>query len=134
MTGFGRRKAAYTTGEKRKSQRRKANSQAFVETPASRQVVTVDDYSATGAKLTGTSPPPSRRDVCLNINGLVIFGTIVWRKENSFGFKFDQSLNDFNSSDLQNALYEAQILGYEFDRDTILKEIANKSSDSGAKD
>lgn len=131
---FGRRKAAFTTGEKRKSERRKANSQAFIETPASRQMVTVEDYSETGARLSGTSPPPARRDLFLNINGLVIFGTIVWRRENSFGFKFDQNLNDFDSADLQNALDDARIFAREFDRETVLKEMANKQPDSAAKD
>lgn len=131
---FGRRQKTFITGEKRRSERRKANVQAFVDTPASRQVVIVEDYSATGARLTGTSSPPSRRDVCLNINGLVIFGTIAWRRGNSFGLKFDQSLNYFDSTDLQNALEEARIFGREFDRESILKEMANKQPDAGAQD
>lgn len=131
---FGRKKVAFTTGENLKSERRKANSQAVVKIPASRHMVIVDDYYATGARLSGTSPPPSRRDVCLNINGLVIFGTIVWRRENSFGFKFDQNLNDFDSAELQNALDEARIFAREFDRENVLKEMANKPSESGKKD
>lgn len=59
---------------------------------------------------------------------------IVWRRENSFGFKFDQNLNDFDSADLQNAVDEARSFACEFDRETVLKEMANKPSDPGAKD
>jgi hypothetical protein len=131
---FGRKKPAFTACEKRKHERRKVKSQAFIETPASRQLVTVEDYSATGAKLSGTCPPPSRREVCLNINGLVIFGKIVWRRGNSFGFNFDPGLNNFDSAELQNALYEARIFGREFDRETVLRELSNKQSDCAAKD
>lgn len=131
---FGRKKPAFTAGEKRKHERRKVKSHAFIETPASRQLVTVEDYSATGARLSGTCPPPSRREVCLNINGLVIFGKIVWRRGNSFGFNFDPGLNDFDSAELQNALYEARIFGREFDRETVLRELSNKQSDCAAKD
>jgi hypothetical protein len=58
----------------------------------------------------------------------------MWRRDNSFGFKFDKSLNDFNSTDLQEALDEARISGREFNRETVLEELANKPSDSVAKD
>jgi hypothetical protein len=126
VTGFGRRQAAITTREKRRSERQKANSPAFVETPASRQTVTVVDFSATGARLISSSTPPSRRDVCLNVNGLTIFGTIAWRRGNSFGLKFEESLNEIDPSEFQRALDEAQFFDRNFDRESVLKDLANK--------
>jgi len=130
VTRFGRKKSAMTQQrEKRKSERVPIKSPAFVETPASRQSVTVVDYSATGVRLTSSSPPPSRRDVCLNINGLAIFGTIAWRRDNCFGIKFEESLNDFEPAELEAALEEAQVYGREFDREAVLKELANKEPD-----
>ncbi|MDC8755961.1 PilZ domain-containing protein [Erythrobacter sp. sf7] len=131
MTRFGRRKSAISPREKRRSERLKANSPAFVETPASRQTVTVIDYSATGVRLISSSPPPSRRDVCLNVNGLAIFGTIAWRWDKSFGIKFEETLNDFDPAELQKALEEAQIFGREFDREAVLSELANMDADEG---
>lgn len=132
MTHFGRRQTAITANQKRKYERLEANSSAFVDTPASRQPVTVVNYSPTGVGLTGSSPPPLRRDVCLNINGLAIFGAIAWRRGNSFGLKFEEGLNEFDPADLQKALEEARLFDREFDREAVLKELANKLSHASA--
>lgn len=135
MTGFGRKKYTLTPHEKRRSPRSKACAPAVVETPASRDTVTIVDFSATGARLVGSSPPPSRRDVWLSVNGLALFGTIAWRKDNYFGFKFDDSVNELDPAKIQQAFREAEIHGGQFDRDAVLRQLANKpSSSSDAKD
>lgn len=126
MTRFGRRRSAMITREKRRAERSKANAPAIVETPASRLAVTVVDFSATGARLTVAASPPSRQDVCLNINGLALFGTIAWRKDNSFGIKFEESVKAFHPEEIQRALNEAELLGRDFDRESVLQELANK--------
>jgi hypothetical protein len=126
VTHFGRRRFAITPNEKRRFERLKVNAPALVETPGSRLAVTIVDYSATGARAITTSPPPWRRDVCLHVNGLALFSTIVWRKDYSLGLKFDSNLSAFELAELQAALIEAESIGRHFDRESVLRELANK--------
>ncbi|WP_296722783.1 PilZ domain-containing protein [Erythrobacter sp.] len=138
MTVFGRRRSALAPREKRRAERAKANAPAFVETPASRDTVTVVDFSATGARVIGSSPPPSRQDVWLNVNGLALFGTIVWRKDNSFGVRFEPSMNECDPSELSEAIQKAEFYAGAFDREAVLQgilmNVVNTSSDEEAAD
>lgn len=123
MTGFGRRRSALAPREKRRAKRAKANAPAFVETPASRDTVTLVDFSATGARVIGSSPPPSRQDVWLNVNGLALFGTIIWRKDYSFGVRFEHTMNDCRLSEINKAIQQAETYAGNFDREAVLQEI-----------
>ncbi|MEQ5789301.1 PilZ domain-containing protein [Erythrobacter sp. NFXS35] len=128
MSGFGRKRSALAPREKRRAERLKASSPAFVETPASREAVTVVDFSATGARVIGSCLPPSRRDVWLNVDGLALFGTIVWRKDYCFGIRFDESVNQYNPDDVKRALEQAELYATSFDREAVLQEILRNTS------
>ena len=130
MTGFGRRRSAIMAREKRRSDRSKVYAPAHIDTPASRQVVTVIDISPTGAQLMGSAPPPSRPDVCLNINGLIVYATIAWRKDNRFGVKFEESEVQLDPTTIRQAILDAEINGRNFDREAALRELANKPDDN----
>jgi hypothetical protein len=51
----------------------------------------LDDLSQTGACVTvAGTPPPIGDDAVLMVNGLEAFGTVVWRRETSFGLCFEE--------------------------------------------
>ena len=126
MSGFGRKNLNTDRREKRRAERVHAQAPAHVETPASRDAVTIADFSSSGARLLTSGLPPSRRDVFLDVNGLRLYGTIIWRRDNSFGLRFEETLPDCNLDELRNALEEASLYGGHFDRDTVLAVLANK--------
>lgn len=127
MSGFGQKKMVREMQEKRRSKRSKARALATVHTPASTEPVTVVDVSESGARLIGSPPRPSRRDVQLRVNGLTMFGTVAWRKEDSFGLEFDQSLNEYGSNEIHRAVREAGAASPEFDREAVLQELQNQA-------
>jgi len=126
MTRFGRKKANPALREKRRAERSSAGVIADVETPASREPVTIVDISAGGARLLSSNTPPARQDVQLNVNGLSVFGAIVWRKDNSFGLRFEDSLNDHGSDEIQQAVKDAEAERSAFDRESVLEKLANQ--------
>jgi hypothetical protein len=88
--------------------------------------VTIIDISASGAQISGSKPAPTRPDVQIKVNGLALFGTIAWRKNNSFGIKFDQLLNELEPSEIHCAIQEAKFELSAFDREAALQELVNK--------
>ena len=53
----------------------------------------LDDLSQTGAKITvDQTPPPLGDDAVLMVNGVEAFGTVVWRRGNSFGLCFETAM------------------------------------------
>lgn len=126
MTRFGRKKAKPTLHEKRRAERSSAGVTADVETPASRKPVTIVDISAGGARLLSSNSPPSRQDVQLNVNGLSVFGSIVWRKDNFFGLRFEEELNEHGSDEIQQAVQDAEAERSTFDRESVLQKLVNQ--------
>ena len=53
----------------------------------------LDDLSQTGAKITVDQiPPPLGDDAVLMVNGVEAFGTVIWRRGNSFGLCFEDAM------------------------------------------
>lgn len=127
MSCFGKRNSLRVVGEKRRAARSKANAPAIVQTTASQLKATIVDISATGARLIATDHPPSRQDVQLYVNGLWIFGRIVWRRGKAFGLKFDEDLHDYSSSEIHEAVEEATALNHDFDREAVLAPLLNET-------
>jgi hypothetical protein len=134
MTRFGRKKTKPVIREKRRTERSSADVIADVETPASREPVTILDISAGGARLLSSSTPTSRRDVQLSVNGLSVFGAIVWRKENCFGLRFDDALNEYGPDEIQQAVKDAEVKTSAFDREAVLQKLANQPATKAKRD
>ena len=126
MLHFGRKKTNPALREKRRTERSSSSAIADIETPSSREPVTIIDISAGGARLLGSNTPPSRQDVRLNVNGLSVFGAIIWRKDNFFGLRFDDTLNEHGSDEIYQAIKDAEVERSAFDRETVLQKLANK--------
>ena len=128
MTGFGRKQAvriAPRGAEKRSSRRSPANVPATLDTPGSRERVTILDFSPGGACLDGPSPPASGRLARLRVNGIVMFGAVVWRKAAAFGLRFDETLNADEVNALRGAAQEAEEQKGTQDRDLVLQPLSN---------
>jgi len=130
MPHFGRKKIHASQIEKRKAERSSAGVVADVQTPASREPVTIVDISASGARLKSSNYPPSRQDVQLNVNGLAVFGSIVWRRDNLFGLRFDQALNEYSPEEIQEAVKTAEAERDPFDREAALQSLLNQPTKS----
>jgi len=53
----------------------------------------LDDLSQSGACVTvAGTPPPVGDDLVLLVNGVEAFGTVVWRRDSSFGLSFEQQM------------------------------------------
>ena len=126
MTRFGRKKTNLALREKRRAERSSVGVIGDVETPASREPVTIVDISAGGARLRSANSPPSRQDVQLNVNGLSVFGSVVWRKDNHFGLRFEYALNEHGSDEIQQAVKDAEVERSPFDRESVLQKLANQ--------
>ncbi|MDC8755936.1 PilZ domain-containing protein [Erythrobacter sp. sf7] len=67
---------------------------AVVMTTASRMSAVMIDISSSGAGLAGCVPPQRGRDVQLRVGGYTLFGQVVWRRDETFGVKFEEALTD----------------------------------------
>jgi hypothetical protein len=126
MMGFGQKMRSGTSGNKRRAERSKTFASAIIETPASRHHVTIVDISQYGARISGTMPSVARRELRIKVNGIDLFGTVAWRKDNSLGIKFEEILSDHNSSEICQAVRAAEAYSRQFDREASLQALANR--------
>ena len=50
----------------------------------------VDNLSLTGASVSiGSHAPPVGNDAVLIVNGIEVFGTVIWHKDTHFGLQFE---------------------------------------------
>ena len=129
---FGKRQPALANHEKRRAARSSVNAPAVVQTTAFHLQTTIVNISATGARLIAEDRPPPRQDVLLVVNGIDLFGKIVWRRNNAFGIKFEDDLHDYSPDEILQAVKEASIPIYEFDRDVILANLVNQEPSANA--
>lgn len=123
--GFGRKMRVSPFGEKRKAHRSPAWATALVETPASRHRLAITDISSSGARVSGIVPVTSRRDLRIRVNGIDVFGIVAWRKDNSFGFKFEEILSGHDPSEISRVVIAAEYEDKIFDRDVALRSLLN---------
>jgi hypothetical protein len=131
---FGRKKLEQVVREKRRAIRSKTNAPAIIQTAASQYKVKISDISATGARLIAFDAPPSRQDVQLFVNGLRLFGRIVWRRGEAFGIQFDERLHDYTYAEILEAVEEARDQNCDFDREATLSVLLNKELGSEESD
>ncbi len=62
------------------------------------------------------------------VNGIWLFGRIVWRKEKAFGIKFEEEMSDYTPAELREVVEQASTHSGEFDREAVLSELVNKQS------
>lgn len=115
-----------TSGNKRKIERSRTFASSIVETPASRHHVTIVDISQYGARIIGAMPSVGRRELRIRVNGIDLFGIVAWRKDDSFGIKFEEILSDHNSSEICQAVLAAEAYSGQFDREASLQSLANR--------
>lgn len=126
MIGFGQRTRTSTSGTKRKAERSKTFASAIVETPASRHDMTIIDISPYGARVSGTLRSVTRRELRVRVNEVDLFGTVVWRKDDMIGLRFDEILSNHNTSEICQAVLAAEAYSRQFDREASLQALANR--------
>lgn len=66
------------------------------------------DISAGGAQLSDCAPPQRGRDIQVRIAGHTLFGGVVWRKDESFGVKFEEALGEVEQASINAAIEQAK--------------------------
>jgi PilZ domain len=70
----------------------------------------VVDVSATGARLQGANLPKSTEELFLTVDGVVVFGTVAWERDDERGVAFNAPLKDIDESRLRKKVAQAQRL------------------------
>lgn len=88
MPVFGRRGG----GGRRSSPRSLTPIDVVVWTRTSTYRASVEDLSCTGIGLRGESLPPKWSEASLSLEGIKLFGTVVWSARDACGISFDEPL------------------------------------------
>ena len=128
---FGKRGSEAGVREKRRATRLNANAPAVVQTTAYQLSATIVNISSSGARLIAQDRPPPRQDVQVIVNGLYLFGRIAWRRDKAFGVRFDEGSHGYTPDQIYQAVEEANVPNYEFDRDVILSSLINRDPVEG---
>ena len=108
MTDFGKRHEKSAVSDRRRTSRTPVSAGAIVMTTASRLSAVLVDISEGGAQLTGCLPPQRGRDVQIRIAGHTLFGGIAWRKDETFGVKFEEALGHHELAMIDTAIMQAK--------------------------
>jgi hypothetical protein len=81
-------------GGRRIAKRVRAPLITVVATVKETRSAIVDDLSATGARLHGSSLPEPGEDLLMTVEGVVAFGTVAWADGDQRGVAFDTPLAD----------------------------------------
>lgn len=113
MTGFGRKvvEEPYAANDKRLKNRSIVSLPGNLDTTTARNSVTLVDVSNSGAHIQGDKLPDVGLFVRLKVGDSEAFATVVWRREDNCGLKFDARLSDEAVEAFRNTAKEAAELG-----------------------
>jgi len=100
----------------------------MIQTTASRIPVTIVNISASGARFVASNPLPSRQDLMLYVNGISLFGRIIWRRDSTFAMKFEEGLHEHSPAEIFKAVDEQSARSSAFDREATLAALMNPQS------
>jgi hypothetical protein len=78
----------------------------------SRSAILVD-VSATGARLLGPDLPQPAEELFLTVEGVVVFGTVAWERDDERGVAFDEPLKAIDEARLRQRVAQAKGLSPE---------------------
>ena len=113
MNTFGKRLDG--PGGRRVAARAPVLLRAALNTMTSSRPVTLFDVSANGAQISMPQPLHSGQQLWLKIDSTIIFGSVVWVKDEMCGIAFDDPLNDETLTMLQARGKVVTILGLSAD-------------------
>lgn len=108
MSSFGRKTKPSVVVNKRREKRSETAVSAAVSTTTARTSATLVDLSTSGAGLLSPAPPRRGRDIELRINGRTLFGDVAWTRDNAFGLRFAEALDERSWRDVVRAVAEAE--------------------------
>ncbi len=112
MKRFGRRQPSgrKIEGERRTKERDSVSLPGALDTTATRRDVVLIDVSASGARVRGEDLPIIGYYVRLQVEGAALFGTVMWRRSEECGLRFDEKLSEASLQDLKHAHRQAREL------------------------
>ncbi len=99
MNDFGKRLDG--PGGRREAERAPVLLRAALHTMSASRAITLFDVSATGAQMSMPDPLHLGRQFWIKIPPTIIFGTVVWMKEQLCGIAFDEPIDPQELATLQ---------------------------------
>ena len=109
MSGFGK----CVGGGRRSASRMAVPLIAVVTTLRESRSAILVDVSATGARLLGPDLPQPAEELFLTVEGVVVFGTVAWEKDDERGVAFDEPLKAIDEARLRQRVDQAKGLSPE---------------------